>query len=228
MIINHWWLLGGLLVLFCIALLLALYPLRKSKVHVVMLVPVIFCSVAFAYWRWGAWPEWKQYVQHQVRQQQAEAMLQSIRSPEELIAKLKARLKQQPRSAKGWYLLGRLYANQGQWQHARDAFAKAYQLNPNDEPITVNYAQSLWQLNDRQFDEEIRGLFQSVLKRNENQPDALAMLAMDAFIGHSYEQAINYWEQLLKIAPPQSEDAIAIRKAIAKAQRLTKRLAKKT
>ncbi len=44
------------------------------------------------------------------------------------------------------------------------------------------------------------------------------MLAMDAYMRHSYQQAINYWQHLLTIIPPQSDDAMAIRKAIAKAQ----------
>ena len=76
----------------------------------------------------------------------------------------------------------------------------------------------MWQLNHQKFNGESRALLQAVLKKNANQPDALAMLAMDAFIGHAYQRAIDYWQRLLKIAPPQSDDAEAIRKAIAKAQ----------
>lgn len=44
------------------------------------------------------------------------------------------------------------------------------------------------------------------------------MLAMDAFVSHAYEDAIRYWQRLLKLAPEQSEEAQAIRKAIAKAE----------
>ena len=215
---NEWWLFGGLLFLLIIALVIALYPLRKPKISVMMLMPVISCLVAFAYWRWGAWPDWQNYIQQQAKQEQVQAMLKSVRNPQDLIIKLKARLALQPRSARGWYLLGRLYASQGQWQHAHDAYAKAHHLKPQDEQATVNYAQSLWQINHQAFDPNIRLLLQSVLQKNANQPDALAMLAMDAFVGHAYQQAIDYWQRLLKISPPHSEDAQAIRKAIVKAQ----------
>ena len=61
-------------------------------------------------------------------------------------------------------------------------------------------------------------MFFSVLKSNPKQPDALAMLAMDAFLSKAYSQAIAYWERLLVLVPKDSEDALAIRKAIAKAQ----------
>lgn len=215
---NEWWLLGGLLALLMGALIIALYPLRKSTINMFVLTPVLFCSVAFGYWRWGAWPDLKKFVQQQVRQQQVQAMLQSVSGPQELIDKLKERLANEPKSARGWFLLGRLYASQEQWTDARDAYAKAFKLQPHDEQTTINYAQSLWQVNNQQFDAHIRKLFKSVLKKNREQPDALAMLAMDAFMGHAYQHAITYWRQLLKIAPPNSEDAKAIRKAIAKAE----------
>ncbi len=215
---NEWWLLVGLSFFLIIAVLVALYPFRKGKISILMLTPLLFFIVATAYWRWGAWPEWRNFIQQQVKQQQAQAMLQSVKSPQELIDKLQARLKKQPDSARGWYLLGRLYASQGQWQEASNAYAKAYRLQPTQEQITVNYAQSLWQLNHQQFDDNIRAKFQSVLNSNDTQPDALAMLAMDAYKGRAYQQAIDYWQRLLKVAPPQSEEAQAIRKAIAKAQ----------
>ena len=215
---NEWWLLGGLVFLLIIALVIALYPLRQSRFNVMVLTPIICCLVAFSYWRWGALPDWQHYIQQEAKQQQVQAMLQSVRNPQELITKLKRRLVIQPGSARGWYLLGRLYASQGQWKDAHEAYTKAVHLKPHDEKITISYAQSMWQLNNQEFDPDIRALFQSVLSKNENQPDALAMLAMDAFVGHAYQQAINYWQRLLKISPPQSEDAQAIRKAIVKAQ----------
>lgn len=216
--INEWGLLISLVFLLIIALMIALYPLRKAKLSMLMLSPVLFFLVAVAYWRWGAWPEWKGYVHQLAKQQEAQVLLKSVRSPQELVDKLTAHLKKDPGSARGWYLLGRLYASQSQWPQATEAYAKAYRLQPANEQITVNYAQSLWQSNQQQFDDRIRALYQAVLKINNEQPDALLMLAMDAYNGHAYQQAINYWQRLLKIAPSQSEEAQAIRKAIAKAQ----------
>ena len=144
---NEWWLLGSMLLLLGVALPVALYPLRKPKVSLFMLVPILSCFIAFSYWRWGAFPEWQHYMQQQRKQQQIQALLQSIHGPQDIITQLKARLKTDPKSAKGWYLLGRLYASQAQWAEAHDAFAKAYDLKPLDEQIRVNYAQSLRQLN---------------------------------------------------------------------------------
>jgi len=214
---NEWWLLICFLILLLLALSVAIYPLRKSRMAL-FLTPVLIVLVGLSYWHWGAWPEWVNHLEANDKQQRIQTMLKSIRDPAELIAKLKSTLRKQPNSARGWYLLGRLYVSQNQWQQANKAFERAYTLQPDDEQITVNYAQNLWQLNHQTFDNTSRVLLNSVLQRNANQPDALAMLAMDAYQLHHYQQAIDYWQRLLKLASPQSEEAQAIRKAIAKAQ----------
>jgi len=210
------------LVLLSIAIFVVLRPLKKQTGGVVMTTMfalLLFILPIAGYMCWGSWFAWKDYQNELTKQEQVNTMLKSVEgNPQKLMDKLKERLRQQPESARGWYLLGRLYGSQNQWSQARDAFMKAHQLKPESERVTINYAQSLWQLNNRQFNEDIRGLFQSVLKTNANQPDALAMLAMDAFLRHAYKQAIDYWQHLLDIIPPQSDDALAIRKAIAKAQ----------
>lgn len=193
---------------------------RRTKIFKkiqVTLAIFFLANIAYAYW--GSWKDWSQYQYQLEKQQSIQALLQSERDPAVWIKKLKLKLETNPNSAKGWYLLGRLYASQSDWAQARDAFFKAKQLKPKDTPILINYAQSLWQLNDQKFNDEIRNLFRGVLIDNPKQPDALAMLAMDAFLRHSYTSAIEYWQQLLKMVPPQSDDAKAILKAIAEADR---------
>jgi len=217
---NNQWVIVVFSLLLMFALAVVFYPLRKKKLIVAALAPVMIVVIIFGYWRWGSWSGWQDYLRQDARQQQVQVMLKSIKGPQELIDKLKAKLSTNPDSARGWYLLGRLYASQNDWQQSHDAFARAHQLQSDDEQITVNYAQSIWQLNNRQFDDKSRDLFNAILKKNPQQPDALAMLAMNAFMSHDYQQAIDYWQRLLNIAPPDSEDAKAIRKAIAKAQKL--------
>jgi cytochrome c-type biogenesis protein CcmH len=214
---NEWWLLGLLIGITLLTSILIVYPLRRHLITSLLLVPVIFVMAFTGYYYWGSFGKWQDYLVHQEKQKQTDALLKSM-SPQEVIDKLRAKLDDSSKSAKGWYLLGRLYAGQEERQQAVDAFAKAYQLNPDDEQYAVNYAHSLWQLHNRQFTVQITEIFNNLLKNNPNQPDALAMLAMDAFVSHAYEDAISYWQRLLKLAPPQSKEANAIRKAIAKAE----------
>lgn len=209
------------LILSIVAVFVLLYPLRKGKnrVTTMLLVLVFLVLPMLGYLYWGAGSEWNKYQDKLAKQEQVNVLVKSVNGdPHAIINKLKKRLQQQPNSAEGWYLLGRLYASQDDWQHAYHAYNKAHDLAPTNEKIVINYAQSMWQLNRRQFNPKIRALFQSVLQKNKHQPDALAMLAMDAFVGHAYQQAIDYWQRLLNIVPPESEDASSIRKAIVKAQ----------
>ena len=215
---NKGWLILGFVVLLVPAVGLALYPLRKQRVKAVLLAPVLIIAVSLAYWQWGAWPAWTHYLKDNAKQARIQAVLHSMHEPADLIDKLKATLQQQPNSARGWYLLGRIYASQNQWVDADEAFAKAHRLQPENEQITVNYVQNLWQLHHQQFDDSSRALLKTVLEKNPNQPDALSMLAMDAYTRNEYQLAIDYWQDLLKLIPNLSEDAKAIRKAIAKAQ----------
>ncbi|MGQ3888652.1 tetratricopeptide repeat protein [Legionella sp. CNM-1927-20] len=213
-----WGLISCLVTLASFAILIIIYPLgRTLKKGFLPFIISLALIISFAYYRWGAFSGWQQHKQHEIAEQRAKALLDKIKSPEELINKLKAHLDDTPASARGWFLLGRLYSSQGDWLAARNAFAKAYQLNPQDEAATIYYANSLWQLNHQQFNKDIRALFKQLLQQNPNQPDALAMLALDAYESKQYNEAVNYWQQLLKLASPDSEEASALRKAIAKA-----------
>ena len=214
----EWVLLVVLACFFSLALVLVMYPLRLRKSIILGLTSILIIVVSSAYWHWGAFATWHHFLNDKANQQQIQALLQSINSPEELITKLKKRLDQQPDSAKGWYLLGRLYVSQNQWKPAYQAFATAKKLQPDDEQININFAQSMWQLNNQAFNQAIRAEFQAVLKHNSQQPDALAMLAMDAFLSHDYYLAIGYWNKLLDIIEPGSDDALAVKKAIAQAE----------
>ncbi|ASQ46315.1 tetratricopeptide repeat protein [Legionella clemsonensis] len=215
---NKWWLLFSFSLLVFLALPVIYYPLRQSKKTFLMVVPVMIVMLMAGYFYWGALPAWDDFLQRQEKQRKVQAVLQTIKDPSQIIEKLKARLAAQPDSARGWYLLGRLYASQEQWKPAKEAFEKAHRLSPTDDAATVNYAQALWQLNQQTFNDIIRNLFNELLQKNPDQPDALAMLAMDAYSTHNYEQAISYWQHLLRLAPEQSEEAKMIRRAIAKAQ----------
>lgn len=215
---NEWWLLSLLFGLTVLASIFLVYPIRRHFMARFLLIPIIFLTASAGYFYWGDFSSWQHYIHLLYSQKKAEEMLKTIKSPQELIEKLRAKLDDAPKSAKGWYLLGRLYSSQNEKQNAVSAFKKAYLFHPDNELYAVNFAHSLWVLNNHQFSEQITEIFSHLLKINPNQPDALSMLAMDAFTRNAYEDAIDYWQRLLTIVPTQSDEAQAIRKAIAQAQ----------
>lgn len=209
-----------ILVVFAgLACMLLTYPLRQGGFKRVIGCLVLFCLVGVSYYHWGGFVPLSAYIQESHNQQAAQQLLQSIKGPEDLIIKLKAKLDNTAKSAKGWYLLGRLYSGQNQKIKAVNAFKKAHELQPDEVQFTVNYGQSLWEANNRQFSPQITSIFEQLLKENPNQPDALAMLAMSAYMNHSFDEAIDYWQRLLQLTPRGSDEAFAIEKAIAKASK---------
>ena len=214
-----WLLIPCFVVLLLLALAIAVYPLRHGlwrSLPASLLALVVFTLPA--YYMWGGWTDWLEHEHAMLRQQEAKAMLATVSSPQELIDRLRARLDDSPASARGWYLLGRLYSGQKQWQPARDAYAKSLQLDAENVAAALGYVETLWQLNSQQYNDDIRQRLNAILKKHPDQPDALSMLAMDAYEQKQYEQAITYWRQILALVPAQSDEAKALRKAIAKAQ----------
>lgn len=221
---NEWWLIGVFSLMFFMAIAIILFHVQLS----VMRKSIIFCValvfVSYFDWRFGGVKVLHEYHLGLLRHQEAEKVLKTMHGPEEIIEKLKGKLSDDPSSARGWYLLGRLYSSQHQFNNAIEAFAKAHRLEPLDEKITVNYAEALWEDNHQLFNAHIRRLLQSVLLKNPNQPDALSMLAMDAFKRHAYKEAIESWRQLLLLVPEASDDAKAIQKAIFEAENRLKHI----
>jgi cytochrome c-type biogenesis protein CcmH/NrfG len=215
---NEWLLIGLLVLLTVSASVVIVYPLRRELKLSFFVTLCMFVFAATGYYYWGGFSALQQFNKQQESKLLADNMLKSLKSTGELIDKLRAKLDDNPASAKGWFLLGRLYSSENQESYALKAYAKAYHFKPEEEEFAVNYAHSLWQINNKQFNIEIKAIFKTLLDKNPKQPDALSMLAMDAFVNHAYEKAIEYWQRLLVLAPEQSKEAKAIRKAIAKAQ----------
>lgn len=192
----------------------ALWPLRNHKNVVWVCVPLLCSLAGLGYGYWGAWQAQTAFIQRNERQQAAETLLRTIKSPDVLVERLQQHLLAHPRSARGWYLLGRLYASQHLWDKSYQAFAKAYELNSHDALISVNYAQSLFAKQNPADDELARKILTKTLIAYPEQGDALMLLAMDAQRRQAPQEALMYWRKLLLLVPESSSEADSIRKAI--------------
>lgn len=154
----------------------------------------------------------------QYKQEQAKEMLRQFGSKKALIEKLQAKLVRDPNAAHGWYLLGRLHMSSGQLKEAETAFAKALSQKPNSLRYALNWLQVRFELQGETLSQEEQQRLTAILREHPKQPDALAMLAMNAYRQKHFQEAIAYWQTLLETLPPDSEASLAVRQAIAKAQ----------
>ena len=139
---------------------------------------------------------------------------------ETMVNRLVDRLKANPNDADGWQMLARTYAALGKQQQAVDAFKQAEQLRPTDPTLLSDYAVAVALNNNKDLEGEPRALIERALKANPKHPKALALAGTAAFGRKDYKLAVDYWEQLAKVEPPDSPMAQQIRDSIAEARQM--------
>ncbi|MCR4301431.1 MAG: tetratricopeptide repeat protein [Sulfuricaulis sp.] len=134
----------------------------------------------------------------------------------EMVARLEKRLSEQPDDAAGWFRLGRAYAVLGRADAANAAYARAYQLNPNDPQLVSEYAGFLYNGDPQNMNAQVLGLFGRLHELDPENRDALWILGFAAYQKTDYKKALNHWERLLKALPADSQEAEHLRQIVVK------------
>jgi cytochrome c-type biogenesis protein CcmH len=140
---------------------------------------------------------------------------------EDMVAKLAQKLKDKPDDAQGWEMLGRSYATLRRFGDSRDAYARAVALAPNNAKLLIDYADVMAMTNGRIV---AGGPEKIVLHALEIEPDnikALALAGTAAFQRADYKHAIELWQRVLKLVPPDSPVARSINANLSQAQGLS-------
>ncbi len=136
------------------------------------------------------------------------------------VAKLAARMEQNPGDVQGWIMLGRSYLNLEKYSEASSAFAKASALKPDDADLLGDYAFALGMANGQRLQGQPLELINKALKLDPGNPKALELAGSAAFEAKNYSQAIDYWQKLLEKTPPNTELAQALTERIKEAKSL--------
>lgn len=190
--------------------------LRSGRRTAVVLAAAIPLCAASLYWLLGnpdgISPQRAAVAggEHQITPQQIEAM----------VAKLAARLEQNPDDAKGWAMLARSYAAMQRFPEALAAYAKATALAKDDAALLADYADVLATSTGRDLEGRPLELITQALKLDPNQWKALALAGTAAFNRKDYKTAVVYWEKLLQQLPPDSEFGLSMKSSIAEARQL--------
>lgn len=134
--------------------------------------------------------------------------------------KLAERMKGTPEDAEGWAMLGRSYSVLGRHPEALVAYEKAVQLRKDDPNLLADYADSLAVKNGRKLTGEPMQWVQAALKIDPNTPKALALAGTHAFDLKDYAAAVKYWEQLVAVAPADSNFVQQVQSGLEEARQL--------
>jgi cytochrome c-type biogenesis protein CcmH len=139
---------------------------------------------------------------------------------EAMVARLAAKLRENPDDADGWKLLGRSYTVMGRYAEAVDAYAKAAQRLPRDAQLLADFADALAMTRGQRLEGEPARLIARALEIDPKNLKALALAGTVAFERQDYAVAAAMWGRMLPLVPPDSEDARSIAESINEAKKL--------
>jgi cytochrome c-type biogenesis protein CcmH len=139
---------------------------------------------------------------------------------EQMVERLAARLRENPEDADGWKMLGRSYVVLGRFPAAVDAYAKAAVRAPRDAQLLADFADALAMTRSQKLQGEPEQLIQRALEIDPANLKALALAGTVVFDRKEYAAAADYWQRMLPLVPPDSEDARGIRENVDEARKL--------
>ena len=139
---------------------------------------------------------------------------------EVMVERLAARLRENPDDVDGWKMLGRSNAVLGRFGEAVDAYAKAALRAPRDAQLLADFADALAMARGRSLQGEPEKLVQRALEIDPQNLKALALAGTAAFERKAFAAAADYWQRMLPLVPPDSEDVQVIRDNVAQAKQL--------
>jgi cytochrome c-type biogenesis protein CcmH len=136
------------------------------------------------------------------------------------IQKLADRMKDNPNDVQGWTMLARSYMMQERFSDAATAFEKLTVLSANDADAWADYAEASALANGQNLAGKPTEAVTRALKIDPKHQKALALAGSAAFQAKDYKKAMDYWQQLLKLLPPGSQELQIITEQISKAKEL--------
>ena len=121
---------------------------------------------------------------------------------DQMVARLAARLEQQPDDAEGWVRLGRSYMVLNQPAKAKDAYARAARLKPDDTAVKQQYAEAIIEAEGGdQPPAEATALMRQILRAEPQNAEALWYVGLaEAAAGHK-DKAQDLFTKLLAQLP---------------------------
>lgn len=139
---------------------------------------------------------------------------------EAMVARLAAKMRENPADVEGWKLLGRSYAVMGRYDDSVKAFAQAAERSPRDPQLLADFADVLAMSRGGKLTGEPERLVELAVQLDPKNLKALALLGTAAYERKDFARAAEVWARMLPLVPEGSEDARAIGENVAEARKL--------
>ncbi|CAA0091453.1 Formate-dependent nitrite reductase complex subunit NrfG [BD1-7 clade bacterium] len=166
----------------------------------------------------GAYPDWQ-------ISQQLEG-LNTAGSPEafqarmgELDKAMRERLEQKPDQLEYRLMVARFAMNKGDYDEAVSHYRILAELLPDDPDAQAFYAQAEYLRAGRKITADVAKHLDKALKLNPYQATALGLVGIHAFESGDLNAAVDAWQTLLQVLPPESDRAKLIRGGLEEARK---------
>lgn len=134
-----------------------------------------------------------------------------------MVARLAAKMKDNPDDFDGWIRLARSYRVLGELDKSRDAFARAVKLRPDSIPALTAYADTLAVASGRDGKPppELAGVLDRLLALHPDNTLALWLKGANAKVAGDKAEAKRSWSRLLALLKPDSPQYREVQKNIA-------------
>src|SRR5206468_3384215 len=126
---------------------------------------------------------------------------------EAMVQQLADRLAQNPEDVEGWKMLGKSYSVMGRFAEAVNAYSKAAVRSPRDAQLLADLADALAMARGQNMKGEPEELVLRALQIDPSNLKSLALAGTAAFERSDFAGAVRYWQRMLPLVAPDSEDA---------------------
>lgn len=140
---------------------------------------------------------------------------------EAMVGQLKDRLAKNPQDAEGWSMLGRSFYFLKKYPDAAQAYDKAVEFSGGTDPgLLADYADTIAMANGRSMQGKPYELVKQALTLEPFHEKSLWLAGTAAYEAKEYPAALGYWEKLMQVFPPGSENNEQMKRNIAEIQEL--------
>jgi cytochrome c-type biogenesis protein CcmH len=139
-------------------------------------------------------------------------------SIDEMVAKLAARLQQEPDDLKGWVMLARTYSILKRYGEAETAYENVLRLGGEDANLLTDYADAMVMADGGTFTDRAGALLTRALELEPGNVKGLWLAGHWKYGKQEYTEALAYWQRAAAGLPPDSKDAAVIAQQITMVQ----------
>lgn len=188
---------------------------HSARVLALVLLITVPIAAVVLYWQLGRFDSLQGDLATAVEHQNAPGMNMTM---DEAIARLKARLEQEPANAEGWYMLARSYMSMQRYAESIDAYRKTMELVGEDADLMLHYADALVMSRGGRFAGEPADVINKALVLRPDHPQGLWLAGMVANEAGNYQQALQHWYKLEPLLAGDMESQAEVRAMIADAE----------